>query len=179
MICHHLLTVRTCISNVKLDNRWTGHCCVSALPQLELTDCTQAACEAWQLQAMQLRSCVAPLQSGLKPQLGLVNFSLTLSCKPALRSEKVICCCTAEFLISSDMLKKTLHLMRHGQTEMNAFLHANPQYSDPMLYDTVLSPLGWQQVAAAASEISLLVPQPTLVVSSPLTRFDLSAHIQV
>lgn len=67
--------------------------------------------------------------------------------------------------------QKTLYLMRHGQTEMNAFLHANPGgYDDPMMFDTILSDTGRQQARIAAPQAAKLSPQPELLVSSPLTR---------
>ncbi len=68
--------------------------------------------------------------------------------------------------------RKTLHLMRHGQTEMNEFLHAHPGgCADPMMFDTVLSLLGRQQAAAAAPVAASLSPVPMLLVASPLTRW--------
>lgn len=70
------------------------------------------------------------------------------------------------------MPRKTLHLMRHGQTEMNMFLGANEGnwFDDPLLFDTVLSARGQHQVAKAQAETLKLSPQPQLIVSSPLTR---------
>lgn len=75
--------------------------------------------------------------------------------------------------------RKTLHLMRHGQTEMNVFLRSYPEnmYKDPLLYDTVLSDEGYKQATHAEQEAAQLFPQPQLIVSSPLTRALQTAEI--
>ncbi|PNW86442.1 hypothetical protein CHLRE_02g086500v5 [Chlamydomonas reinhardtii] len=69
---------------------------------------------------------------------------------------------------------KTLHLMRHGTTEMNEYLsmyrYDAENFSDPMLYDTVLSPRGRAGAQAAAKTAARLQPEPELLVVSPLTR---------
>lgn len=65
---------------------------------------------------------------------------------------------------------KTVHLLRHGQTEANAYWRNNEGGIDPGLFDTVLTPQGRQQATAAASVTANLSPPPQLLVSSPLTR---------
>ena len=64
---------------------------------------------------------------------------------------------------------KTIHLLRHGQTEANIHIYSGTD--DPGLFDTVLTPLGRQQAAAAAAQAAALSPPPQLLVSSPLTRY--------
>ena len=71
---------------------------------------------------------------------------------------------------SDGLASKTIHLMRHGQTEANLFWHHHPDGEDPMLFDTVLTPLGRKQAAAAAVVAASLSPAPQLLVASPLTR---------
>jgi len=67
---------------------------------------------------------------------------------------------------------KTVHLLRHGVTEMNEYLAANqydaPDFRDPLLFDTRLTPAGLRQAASVAARTAWLKPQ--LIVASPLTR---------
>ncbi|CAG9460731.1 unnamed protein product [Pedinophyceae sp. YPF-701] len=74
---------------------------------------------------------------------------------------------------------KVLHLMRHGQTEMNVFLrrhydrngnHALLPHEDPMMIDTRLTAEGKEQARCKQSEVLELDPRPELVVFSPLSR---------
>ncbi|MSO93858.1 MAG: histidine phosphatase family protein [Rhodospirillales bacterium] len=63
-------------------------------------------------------------------------------------------------------MQKTLYLIRHGQSTVNAARAANGV--DPMHFDSPLSPLGHEQVAQAREAVAAL--QVELVVTSPLTR---------
>lgn len=76
-------------------------------------------------------------------------------------------------MLSTD---KTLHLMRHGVTEMNEHLgrcrprYGAPGFRDPVLYDTRLTARGQAEAARAAAQVARLRQQPELLVVSPLTR---------
>jgi len=61
---------------------------------------------------------------------------------------------------------KTLYLIRHGQSTVNA--HRAATGVDPMHFDSPLSPLGHEQVAQARPAVRELPVE--LVVMSPLTR---------
>jgi broad specificity phosphatase PhoE len=63
-------------------------------------------------------------------------------------------------------MRKTIHLIRHGQSTFNVGYEALGV--DPMLHDAPLSPLGYQQ--AAALRKTLAATSFDLVVTSPLTR---------
>ncbi|WP_210493074.1 histidine phosphatase family protein [Microvirga antarctica] len=64
-------------------------------------------------------------------------------------------------------MKKVVHCIRHGQSTFNAQFEAAGGV-DPLHFDAVLSPLGEQQVAAAA--VALRAIDYELIVTSPLTR---------
>lgn len=72
---------------------------------------------------------------------------------------------------------KVLHLLRHGPTEMAAYMalhkygspHQEP-LRDPMMYDTVLTKAGAQKAAELAPRVAALHPRPEVVLVSPLTR---------
>ena len=63
-------------------------------------------------------------------------------------------------------MRKTVYLIRHGQSTVNAARTATGV--DPMHFDAPLSPLGHEQVAAARDTVAGLPVE--LVVTSPLTR---------
>eukprot|EP00850_Spirogloea_muscicola_P020453 SM000216S06579 [mRNA] locus=s216:174941:180922:- [translate_table: standard] len=66
---------------------------------------------------------------------------------------------------------KVLHLIRHGQTEMNVYLARAPAgFKDPLLYDTRLTAEGQRQARALAALAAQRAPAPELIVTSPLTR---------
>ncbi|GAQ86475.1 phosphoglycerate mutase [Klebsormidium nitens] len=65
---------------------------------------------------------------------------------------------------------KVLHLVRHGVTEMNVFLGSAPQgFTDPLMYDTRLTPEGREQAKSVNKKVAELGPID-LIVTSPLTR---------
>ena len=70
--------------------------------------------------------------------------------------------------------EKVIHLVRHGQTEMNVYLHENnwadPNFKDPLLWDTRLTSRGQQQAQSLSTVTSTLSPRPEVVAVSPLTR---------
>lgn len=76
-------------------------------------------------------------------------------------------------MLSTD---KTIHLMRHGVTEMNEYLGRTPhpfgtlRFKDPLLYDTRLTARGQSEAARAAARVARLKQRPELLVVSPLTR---------
>ncbi|GIL50443.1 hypothetical protein Vafri_6566 [Volvox africanus] len=76
---------------------------------------------------------------------------------------------------------KTLHLMRHGITEMNEYLALHrydaEDFKDPMMYDTVLTIRGKAGAQAAAQAVKRLSPKPELLVVSPLSRALQTAQI--
>ncbi|GLI58656.1 hypothetical protein VaNZ11_000398 [Volvox africanus] len=73
--------------------------------------------------------------------------------------------------------KKVLHVIRHGATEMAAYMalhkygspHQEP-LRDPLLYDTVLTREGLRKVQQLAPQVASLHPCPEAVLVSPLTR---------
>lgn len=71
------------------------------------------------------------------------------------------------------MPRKTIHLIRHAQSQHNARVLEVPDENiarmDPGLRDARLTPLGHQQAQSLAPEISNLL-EIELVVTSPLTR---------
>ncbi|PNW74683.1 hypothetical protein CHLRE_12g487150v5 [Chlamydomonas reinhardtii] len=79
--------------------------------------------------------------------------------------------------VSSCSAVKVLHVIRHGATEMAAYMalhkygspHQEP-LRDPLLYDTVLSREGLRRVEALGPAVAALRPQPEAVLVSPLTR---------
>eukprot|EP00793_Prasinoderma_coloniale_P004434 PRCOL_00000194-RA len=85
--------------------------------------------------------------------------------------------------------KKTVTLVRHGQTEMNLYLQDFHErnsaaaadrelpFVDPGLRDTRLTPAGEAQAAALADVLATREPQPELIVASPLRRALLTAHL--
>ncbi|GIL50444.1 hypothetical protein Vafri_6566 [Volvox africanus] len=62
---------------------------------------------------------------------------------------------------------KTLHLMRHGITEMNEYLALHrydaEDFKDPMMYDTVLTIRGKAGAQAAAQAVKRLSPKPEVL----------------
>lgn len=68
---------------------------------------------------------------------------------------------------ASVSLRKTIHLIRHGQSVFNAAFDA-VQRIDPMIFDAPLSPIGRDQAAALRPDVHGLGVE--LVVTSPLTR---------
>jgi len=70
--------------------------------------------------------------------------------------------------------RKTIHLVRHGRTEMNDYLRehhwADPDFVDPMMIDTKLTEMGEAQARALAATVASLDPRPELIVASPLRR---------
>lgn len=70
--------------------------------------------------------------------------------------------------------EKTLHLVRHGTTEMNEYLVGKAwdgvDFVDPMLYDTRLSRSGIEQARGLQESVMHLFPEPEVIVASPLTR---------
>lgn len=77
-------------------------------------------------------------------------------------------------LVSTAAAGKVLHLVRHGETEMNTYLRANdwaaPDFRDPLLWDTRLTERGQSQASALARTTSTITPPPELIAVSPLTR---------
>lgn len=69
---------------------------------------------------------------------------------------------------------KTIHLVRHGRTEMNEYLRTNhwadADFRDPMMIDTRLTSEGEAQARALRAISAALEPRPELIVSSPLRR---------
>eukprot|EP00850_Spirogloea_muscicola_P015179 SM000114S24142 [mRNA] locus=s114:180400:186654:+ [translate_table: standard] len=66
---------------------------------------------------------------------------------------------------------KVLHLIRHGQTEMNVYIARAPAgCKDPLMYDTRLTTEGQRQARALAALAARRAPAPELIVTSPLTR---------
>ena len=69
---------------------------------------------------------------------------------------------------------KTIHLVRHGRTEMNDYLRENhwadPDFVDPMMIDTRLTSEGEAQARALRTIATALEPAPELIVASPLRR---------
>jgi broad specificity phosphatase PhoE len=70
---------------------------------------------------------------------------------------------------------KRIIFLRHGTTEMNEYLHKqcsyySPDFKDPLIFDTRLTPDGERRAAAVAERARKLTPRPELVVASPLTR---------
>jgi len=69
---------------------------------------------------------------------------------------------------------KTIHLVRHGRTEMNEYLRTNhwadADFRDPMMIDTRLTSEGEAQARALRAITAALEPRPELIVSSPLRR---------
>ncbi|PSC77039.1 phosphoglycerate mutase [Micractinium conductrix] len=73
---------------------------------------------------------------------------------------------------------KWVHLVRHGETEMNVALgrlppgarYGEPAFVDPHFPDTRLTERGRQQAAVASAAAAALAPPPQLLVVSPLTR---------
>jgi len=69
---------------------------------------------------------------------------------------------------------KTIHLVRHGRTEMNDYLRENhwadPDFVDPMMIDTRLTSEGEAQARALRTIAMALEPAPELIVASPLRR---------
>jgi broad specificity phosphatase PhoE len=68
--------------------------------------------------------------------------------------------------------KKTLHLIRHGVTEMNVHLHkvGYPPPRDPLLWDTILTKEGERGASRARDKVKQLNPQPQVLLVSPLAR---------
>ena len=69
---------------------------------------------------------------------------------------------------------KTIHLIRHGRTEMNEYLRTNHwadvDFRDPMMIDTRLTPEGEAQARSLREITAGLDPAPEVIVSSPLRR---------
>ena len=63
-------------------------------------------------------------------------------------------------------MRKTIHLIRHGQSTFNAAFEATRV--DPLHFDARLTPLGHEQVAAARERLAGAAYD--LVVTSPFTR---------
>lgn len=86
---------------------------------------------------------------------------------------------------ASQAAGKVIHLVRHGETEMNVALgllppgarYGEPAFEDPNLPDTRLTRRGRSQAAAARAAAARLAPAPEVVVVSPLTRALQTADI--
>lgn len=70
---------------------------------------------------------------------------------------------------------KHVVFVRHGTTEMNEYLHTqcnyySPDFKDPLIFDTRLTPDGERKARQAAKRAQRLQPRPELIVASPLTR---------
>ncbi|GLC36655.1 hypothetical protein PLESTB_000126900 [Pleodorina starrii] len=92
----------------------------------------------------------------------------------AMGSRRTVVMVAAQQKNLSQGTVKTLHLMRHGTTEMNEYLATHrydaEDFQDPMMYDTVLTTRGRAGAEAAARVAERLNPKPELLVVSPLTR---------
>lgn len=64
-------------------------------------------------------------------------------------------------------MRRTVHLIRHGQSTYNAACAASP-WAPPLIYDAPLSPRGENEVTALREQVAELGAE--LVVTSPLTR---------
>lgn len=64
--------------------------------------------------------------------------------------------------------RQIVHLVRHGQTEMNVHLHnCSPAFGEPGFIDTKLTAAGIKQAQRLSETLSL---QPEMIIVSPLTR---------
>lgn len=65
--------------------------------------------------------------------------------------------------------RKTVHLVRHGQSTWNAANAGPGSWNEPQMFDAMLTELGKKQAKALGPELSK-IPRDALWVSSPLTR---------
>lgn len=83
--------------------------------------------------------------------------------------------------VAANAGRKVVHLLRHGQTEMNVYLsmhrYDSSAFHDPLLYDTRLTPEGEKQAKAANKRVNKLNPPPEIIISSPLTRAMRTAEL--
>lgn len=113
--------------------------------------------------SMSARAGGATRASSGTPELGMGVFPRALAGKSTRRPAR-----------TSTEGGKTIHLVRHGRTEMNEYLRENhwadPGFKDPMMIDTRLTREGERQARALAERTSMLEPRPELIVASPLGR---------
>ncbi|GIL70739.1 hypothetical protein Vretifemale_1454 [Volvox reticuliferus] len=108
--------------------------------------------------------------------MGVISRDVTLS-KFGQRGGRRIRAASSRSHGSVITSKKVLHVIRHGATEMAAYMalhkygspHQEP-LRDPLLYDTVLTREGLRKVQQLAPQVASLQPRPEAVLVSPLTR---------
>ncbi|KAK9824180.1 hypothetical protein WJX72_008364 [[Myrmecia] bisecta] len=67
--------------------------------------------------------------------------------------------------------RKTLHLVRHGESEFNALCQYGKSFKDPDIFDAPLTAKGRRQAAKLRTELGKLgIPEGALWIASPLTR---------
>ncbi|KAL3141675.1 hypothetical protein ABBQ32_004365 [Trebouxia sp. C0010 RCD-2024] len=67
--------------------------------------------------------------------------------------------------------RKTLYIIRHGESEFNAATNTGKGFSDPQIYDPKLTAKGQSQASRLRSKLAeQKIPEEALWVTSPLTR---------